>query len=132
MVKISIYREDVEIIDQNGDMLLKIAGLVTCFKISLAVLRLTHTAWADARPRTVDVLRKDLSYYKSELMPMIEPGDCTDPDAMRIILLVAHLQFRRIPETLDIAALGRLARFCEEKDLTDLLSSNLVNYERRH
>lgn len=56
------------------------------------------------------------------------PGD--DPDAMLILLRIAHLQFKDVPKSVTFACLAELAVLCDKYDTVGLVQPFIENWMR--
>ena len=86
------------------------------FVVSSAVLRIASPVWRamfDPQGPFMDT-QHSLTHGEMEL-----PED--NADALLCVLRIAHLQFRRIPETLDYAELLEVAIICDKYDTVSIV-----------
>lgn len=87
------------------------------FLVSEVAMHLASSVWSEklSTPGSRQVHR---SFGRK--LPTI--GFHGEPRAFRILLLLAHLQFKRLPVTLGLSDLAELARLCHRFDARDLVS----------
>ena len=81
------------------------------FVVSSAVMRIASPVWRTMFDPQGPFMDTQRSFTHGE---MDLPED--DADALLCILRIAHLQFRKLPETLDYAELLNLAIICDKYD----------------
>ena len=81
------------------------------FIVSSAVMRIASPVWRTMFDPQGHFMESQRSLTHGE---MDFPED--DPDALLCVLRIAHLQFRKIPETLNYAELLNLASICDKYD----------------
>ncbi len=81
------------------------------FVVSSAVMRIASPVWKTMFDPQGHFMDSQRSFTHGE---MDFPED--NADALLCVLRIAHLQFRRIPETLDYAELLNLAIICDKYD----------------
>ena len=81
------------------------------FVVSSAVMRIASPVWRTMFDPQGPFMDTQRSFTQGE---MDLPED--DADALLCVLRIAHLQFRRIPETLDYALLLKVAIICDKYD----------------
>ena len=79
--------------------------------VSSAVMRIASPVWRTMFDPQGHFMESQRSFTHGE---MDFPED--DPDALLCVLRIAHLQFRKVPETLDYAELLNLAIICDKYD----------------
>lgn len=104
----------LEIIDERGDLLVHSEDIH--FKVSAAVMRLASPVWATFRPRTVN--NHPPSHIEGRRV--LEMPD-SDPDAVRLLLLAAHMRFQRMPRQMTVQAIATLAKHCMRYKIIDLV-----------
>ena len=79
--------------------------------VSSAVMRMASPVWRTMFDPQGHFMESQRSFTHGE---MDFPED--DPDALLCVLRIAHLQFRRLPKTLNYAQLLNLAIICDKYD----------------
>ncbi|KAK0516482.1 hypothetical protein JMJ35_001085 [Cladonia borealis] len=96
------------------------------FLVSSAVMRIASPVWR---------IMFDPQGHFMESQRSLTHGDVDfpedDPDALLCILRIAHLQFRKIPETLDYAKLLNLAIICDKYDTVALVRPWVAKWEEQ-
>jgi hypothetical protein len=121
MLKIN-FKMDIpvtdEAIDEAGDQVL---GTPT--EVGVHRFRVAEVALRLASPGFQSILKtvRIQAVVNCEPLPCIMVlGD--EVDALRILLNIAHLQFRKVPSALPIICLAEVARLCHRYDAAELVS----------
>lgn len=104
----------VRIIFKGGDFLLRVTHDYKherFYRVSSPALKLASPAWKNLTPVA---MLPGMAQPGIIGMCSINANVAYDSGAMRILLLIAHLQFGEVPSTLDINTLVDLAKLCED------------------
>ena len=112
-----------ERIDPEGDLILVVGqnlqphpGVVTYFQVSESALRFASRVW---RQLPIAYHDHDTRSIMGVRRKSYMPDD--DPAALRILLLIAHLQFKRVPRRLPTETLVNVAKLCHKYEAKDLV-----------
>ena len=86
------------------------------FLVSSAVMRIASPVWRTMFDPQGHFMESQRSLIHGEID---FPED--DPDALLCVLRIAHLQFRKLPKTLDYAQLLNLAIICDKYDTVAII-----------
>lgn len=96
---------------------------VVRFGVSEAAVRIACPTW-----------KQELSHYTDRrriedvVRPTIELPDDDDPDALRILLYIAHLQFKKVPKSVNYEMLANLAKLCHKYQMKDMLHTTIEGW----
>ena len=103
-----------ENIDPDGDLVLAVGPKGQEFKVSRVALRL-------ASP----VFKAMLTSRFAEATASVVQLRDDDAVAMRYLLLVTHLQFRKVPTTMTLGELATLAKLCDKYDCATVVEDRI-------
>jgi hypothetical protein len=105
-------KPNVEIIDKDGDTLLRVGTKLNYvyFRVTMAVLRLITPSWGKLRiwSATTELNLSDLLEPATHRVEL--PGDKQGP--VRILLALGHLKFNTVPIKLQLDSIADLAKLC--------------------
>lgn len=99
-------------IDNLGDLTLIVGPKSRRFLVSKVALRL-------ASPVFRAMFTGKFVEAQANTKETILPED--DPEALKVVLLIAHLRFKEVPKTLEFALLVEMAKIVDKYDLVSLL-----------
>lgn len=90
------------------------------YKVSSHAMRLASRGWIEnAKPRESWSGAKRFRVLEG-VFQWLDLGT-DDPDATHILLLIAHLQFKKVPDAPSSATLAKVAQLCTKYDLKDMV-----------
>jgi hypothetical protein len=108
-----------ETIDEDGNLILctSLGHNEGCFKVLTTAVRLASSGFKKElesyRPEIIKSNGKDVA-----LLRLLE----SDPTTMHILLLVAHLQFNKVPTEVPLETMASIAKICLKYEARELVS----------
>lgn len=120
-------------ISSEGDLVVVVYDRLKPMKflVSEVAMRLASPFWKNQVLKGERQLHRSFGREHATLLMI------ADPDALHILLLLAHLQFKKLPKTLPLLTLAKVATLAREYETQDLVSKyvsgwckNLVDVEK--
>jgi hypothetical protein len=113
----------IEAIDSDGDLQLIVgtSEAAVTFRVSRVAMRLASPVWkAMLTGRFAEATAKEVKL----------PAD--PPEYMRHILLLAHLQFARLPAALSLSDLAEVVKLCDKYDCVAMMKDRIILWLAPH
>lgn len=111
---------DIEVIDAFGDLILIVGtqDQVRKFQCRTSALCVAIPRW--------ETMLWDLAQESYPLAELSLPAD--DSDALLILLQISHLQFKKVPKTIEWKTLVNLAKLCYTYDTVGLVRRDVEGW----
>lgn len=116
----------IQRIVEEIDLVIELRALstdVVRFGVSEASIRVACSAWK--KKLNNPNLR---GFIEGVPHPTVEFPKDDDPEALRILFFIAHLQFKKVPKELNYKTLAELAKLCEAYDTKDMVHNYIEKW----
>lgn len=121
-VPTQVQHQTSEAIDADGDLTLVVGSdAITRFRVSKVAMRLASPVWKIMLTgRFAEASAKEVKL----------PAD--EPEIMRYLLLIAHLQLSKLPPSLSLDRLAKVAKLCDKYDCADMAIDRAQRWSLNH